>query len=128
MPIMRKLAISLACGCALLALAAANRSSLAADREVVLLPAGIALLSPESRQTVVAQWRAGDDFQQQVTPQKLHLQSSDDTIVKIQEGLAVPVANGSATITATIGGQSASANVVVTGMEKPFQWSFRNHV
>src|SRR4029079_11763612 len=29
---------------------------------------------------------------------------------------------------ATIGGQTAKADVVVTGMDKPFQWSFRNHV
>src|SRR5439155_15016206 len=47
---------------------------------------------------------------------------------KTEAGVAIPIANGTAKITAVSEGQSATANVTVTGMDQPFQWSFRNHV
>ena len=37
-------------------------------------------------------------------------------------------ANGKATITATAGDRTATAEVAVVDMDKPFEWSFRNHV
>src|SRR5213076_3213745 len=58
----------------------------------------------------------------------LELRSGDETVVKIEDGMAVPVGNGTAKITATVDGKSATADVVVSGMDRPFQWSFRNHV
>lgn len=58
----------------------------------------------------------------------MQITSSDDKVVKIDAGTAIPVGNGAATITARVGDQSAAAQVVVTNMDKPFQWSFRNHV
>ena len=36
--------------------------------------------------------------------------------------------DGETTITREVGGQSATARVVVTGIGRPFEWSFRNHV
>jgi Protein of unknown function (DUF1553)/Protein of unknown function (DUF1549) len=97
-----------------------------ADRQIRILPSTIQLSSPESRQTIIVQWQSSDQFQQHA--QKAVLQSSDENIVRIEEGQAVPVGNGQAKITATIDGQTATADVTVTGMDKPFQWSFRNHV
>lgn len=82
----------------------------------------------ESRQTLVVQRGAGEQFQEQVPPADVKLQSSDEKIVRIDEGVAIPVANGTTTITATVGEQTATSEVAVTNQDKPFQWSFRNHV
>ncbi len=42
--------------------------------------------------------------------------------------MALPVGNGTATITAKVDGQTANSRVTVTGQEKPHAWSFRNQV
>ncbi len=73
------------------------------------------------------QWKSGEDFHRQAA-RGLDLQSSDESVVRIEDGVALPVANGKATITAIAEGETASAEVTVSGMERPFQWSFRNHV
>lgn len=119
---LRPSAVSLA---AALALAAASS---AAERRPVLLPESIVLSSPEARQTLVVQWQAGEQFQEQVTAAEVKFSTSNDKVVKIEEGVAVPVGNGEATITSTVGEQSATAKVVVSKFEQPFAWSFRNHV
>lgn len=97
------------------------------NADLVLLPAQTSLASPEARQTLVVQQSSGDQILHQVR-EGVKLTSSDEKIVRIEEGHAIPVANGSATITATIGGKTALAKVTVTNQDKPFQWSFRNHV
>lgn len=99
----------------------------AAGEGLSLLPRAISLSTPESRQTLIAQWQAGNQFQQQAA-EGLVLKSSDESIVRVEAGQAIPVANGQATITATINGHTATAEVTVAGMDRPFQWSFRNHV
>ncbi len=100
----------------------------AAERQIVLLPKSIALSSSEARQTLVVQWRSGEQFHEQAAPAEVRLTSSDEQVVKIESGVAVPVANGKATITARVGDQSATAEVAVTNIDQPFAWSFRNHV
>ena len=100
----------------------------AAERSIELLPGRIALSSREARQSLVVQRQLGKQFQEQVPAADVKLQSSDEKVVRIEDGVAFPVANGTATITATVGDQSATAEVVVTGQDQPFQWSFRNHV
>ena len=54
--------------------------------------------------------------------------SSDPNVLKIENGIALPVENGTVTIHASAGKQTATAEVTVTDMDKPFEWSFRNHV
>src|SRR5688572_5281028 len=92
---------------------------------IALLPAKIALNSAEARQTLIVQQQAGDQFLQQVRD-GLKLTSSDEKIVRIEDGIAIPVANGSAKITAEAQGKSASAEVTVSNMDKAFTWNFRN--
>jgi hypothetical protein len=94
---------------------------------IVLLPPEIALPSPEARQTLVVQRQAGDQFLGQVAS-GVEFSSSDEKIVRVEAGVAISVGNGNATITARVGDQSSSAKVVVSNMDQPFQWSFRNHV
>ena len=92
-----------------------------------LLPKQVVLSSPESRQTMVVQTRAADgQFAAQASDAAFS--SSDEKVVRVENGVAVPVANGKATITAKAGDNAATAEVTVTGMDQPFTWSFRNHV
>src|SRR5205085_6949434 len=54
--------------------------------------------------------------------------SSDPKVVRVEGVLAIPVGNGTATITATSGSRASVVRVSVVDMEKPFDHSFRNHV
>jgi hypothetical protein len=91
-----------------------------------LLPATVTLDTKESRQTLVAQWKQGEKYQRQAA--EAVFTSSDEKIVRIEDGVALPVGNGKATITAKSGNVTATTEVIVTGQDQPFQWSFRNHV
>src|SRR5688500_6047059 len=84
----------------------------AEEGSFALLPTRIALASREARQTLVVQRRAGEQFQEQGPAGEVKLQSSDEMVVRIEEGVAMPVANGSATIPATVGDQTAMAEVI----------------
>lgn len=110
-----------------LVLALSARADDARSSRLQLLPPTIELSSAESQQTIVAQWQSGEQFEGQAA-KGVTLESSDESVVKIEEGQAVPAGNGKAKITANVDGKTAMADVTVSGMEKPFQWSFRNHV
>jgi hypothetical protein len=92
-----------------------------------LLPTEVLLGSPEARQTLVVQRQNAGQYQGQVAA-GVEFSSSDEKVVRVEGGVAIPVGNGSATITARAGDESTTAQVVVTNMDRPFQWSFRNHV
>jgi len=103
-------------------------SSLAhADELAKLVPEQFTLSGVSARQSLVFENFSGSNAIGQIS-EGVSLVSSDPAIVKIEEGVAIPVANGKATITATSGERRATADVTVVDMEKPFQWSFRNHV
>ncbi|HVU89973.1 MAG TPA: DUF1549 and DUF1553 domain-containing protein [Pirellulales bacterium] len=117
-----------------LVLLAVGLASLLAGTQVVraadaiaILPAEIALGGPEARQQIVVERTDNGQFFGQVAA-GAQLTSSNPKVVSIEDGLLRPVANGEATITATVGGATAAAHVVVADMDKPFAWSFRNHV
>ena len=59
---------------------------------------------------------------------ELTLASSNPAVVKVVDGVALPVANGTATLAAGSGDQVTAVQVTVVAMDQPFQWSFRNHV
>ncbi|MDX1944287.1 MAG: DUF1553 domain-containing protein [Pirellulaceae bacterium] len=99
--------------------------------ELILLPTEIHLSSPEARQTLITQWRDEGLFQEQITA-GVELQSSNEKVVRIENGVAIPVGNGTAVITASysrfLRNYAPTAKVTVTNIDQPFQWSFRNHV
>jgi len=111
--------------CSVLATGSTGRRTHAAD--IAILPAEISLSSVEDRQRLVVQRLDGDRFLGQVH-EGLTLTSSDAKIVRVEDGVAIPVADGVAQITAKVGEQSAQVAVRVTGQQEPFEWSFRNHV
>src|SRR5690242_14303667 len=85
-------------------------SIVAAERHIALLPVTLVLSSQEARQTLVVQWEIGGEFQHQAT-RGMMLTSSDENVVRLENGQAIPVANGKATIAATVDGQTATADV-----------------
>ena len=107
---------------------AAGPSVVAEGNKLSILPPSIVLASAEARQTIIGQWRTADDQFLAQAGDNMKFQSSDESCVRIEGNQAIPVANGKATITAEADGQRATAEVTVSGMEKPFRWSFRNHV
>ena len=105
--------------------------ALSRDGKPVILPAEIHLASPEARQSLILQWqnKAGEFHEQKLAQE---FTSSNEKVVRIENGVAIPVGNGTAEISAKYFDfdriYTATAKVTVTNFDKPFQWSFRNHV
>jgi hypothetical protein len=102
-------------------------TSASAAERLVILPTEVKLAGAEARQTLLVENEVEDLFTGQITD-GVTFESSDPKIVEIVNGVAKPVGNGTATITATVGKRSAKTTAIVTGMDTPFVWSFRNHV
>jgi hypothetical protein len=113
---------------AVLALLSSSEAT-AADppRSLELLPREFTLTGPELRQRLLLEELEQGRPAGQVT-EGVVFETSDPAVARVEEGSAVPVSNGRARITARAGSRTAAAEVTVTGMEKPFLWSFRNHV
>jgi hypothetical protein len=120
MNIFRLLVASLLAAC----LPAGN---LLAEAGIEILPARIFLSTTEARQRLVIQEVDEGKYQAQVTGE-IELVSSDPGVARIEQGVVIPVKDGTVTITADAGGRQATAEVTVSGQDDPFQWSFRNHV
>jgi hypothetical protein len=88
-----------------------------------ILPESIGLSSPADRQRFLVELPAAEG---DLVP--LEVISSNPEVMKIVDGVALPVGNGEAKIIATQGNQRAEAAVTVTGQNEPHAWSFRNHV
>ena len=99
----------------------------AAER-LVLLPQKFELSTRESRQRLDL---AGNRPRRSRTPgdrQGFVVVRAIPNVATVVDGLVMPAHDGQATITAKVGDQTATAQVVVSGMTKPFERSFRNHV
>ncbi len=92
-----------------------------------LLPESLHLTGPSAQQMLVAEKLAGSHFAGQLT-NGISFESSDPQVVQVTDGIARPVGNGKTLITLRAHDQTITAPVVVDGMERPVQWSFRNNV
>ncbi len=99
----------------------------AVAEELQLLPGDFTLTGSAARQSLVLESFDGRNATGPVTNDVTFI-SSDPAVVRIEDGVALPVADGAATITATVGERSASLEATVAGMSEPFVWNFRNHV
>ncbi len=106
---------------------AISAATVQAKDSLAIIPETIKLTGKESRQLLIVEQFRDNQFIGQLT-NGIDFISSDNNILKIENGFAVPVKNGSATIQVKAGKQAASAQVTVDGMDKAFEWSFRNHV
>jgi hypothetical protein len=94
---------------------------------LALLPADCVLSAPESTQTLLLQRTSGGELGEQLT-EAITLASSDPAVATVTGGVVRPVSDGTAQINASVGGQTATMKVVVTGMKDPLAWRFREHV
>src|SRR5258705_4979343 len=95
--------------------------------QLAILPSEIVLSGQGARQQLVVERLRDTQFVGEITNGVVYA-SSDTNVVRIEHGAAVPAKNGTAVIRVKAGKQVASARVTVEGMDKPFDWSFRNHV
>jgi hypothetical protein len=95
--------------------------------EGLILPQRFTLAGPAARQPLLLETRRGDDFVGEVAT-GVEWSSSDPKIVAVKDGVAVPVADGQAKLTAKLGSQTAVAEVTVVGQSRPVPVSFRNQV
>jgi hypothetical protein len=101
--------------------------SLCAATRLQVLPTTVTLSTTESRQQLLAQ--AQMDAHQEDWSRTAIWTSSNPAIATVDaSGMVLPKANGAVTITAEANGLKSSVNINVKDMEKPFAWSFRNHV
>ena len=126
------------------AAAPAGEPAAAPPAEIAILPARVTLDGPEARQRLIVQERAGGPGSSGQWLRELRdgLQwtSSNPAVARVDDGVVVPVADGTADISVrwnavNAGPAASSANllassikVTVTGQTRPFAWSFRNHV
>ena len=92
---------------------------------IVLEPTKFELAGKRSRQQLLVTAKYAVDDVRDLTPVATFV-SSNDGIVRIDGTVALPVANGEATVTATVSGQSVTIPVVVKNLEAPAPISFKN--
>lgn len=102
-------------------------TSAQAGESLTILPEKISLNGAITHQQLVLERVEDKQFIGEVKEGVTYTSSNPD-IVRIEKGFAVPVSNGSATIKATAGNKTVSTKVTVAGMDKPSEWTFRNHV
>ncbi len=94
---------------------------------LTIFPSECVLTTPESRQPLIAQEIERGEVGRQLV-RGIAWSSSDPKIATVADGIVIPVHDGQVTITAKAGAQTATAKVVVQGMNVPFDWTFRHHV
>ncbi len=97
------------------------------EEKIALLPSSISLSGPDATQALIVERVASDIYVGQCL-ESIVWTSSDEAVVKINEGIAIPTGNGEATISATLGNLSASTHVLVQSMDKKLETEFRRHV
>jgi hypothetical protein len=98
----------------------------AAEESVRVIPDEVELTGPESRQRLLVERVVDNRLVGQAA--NAEWTSSNEAVVALEGGVLVPKSNGTATVTAKAGNQSATAKVTVRDFEKQHSWSFRNHV
>jgi len=101
-------------------------SAFAADT-LVVLPREMKLTGPEARQALLVEMADGALVTGPVKD-GVTFSSDNEAIAKVIDGRVVPTGNGSAIITASARGQSATSHVTVERFDVAHDWSFRNHV
>ncbi|MDB6034139.1 MAG: hypothetical protein JWM16_4477 [Verrucomicrobiales bacterium] len=92
-----------------------------------LIPDKISLSGPAAYQQLLIERWDGQHLTGQLT-NGIKIRVSDPKVVRVDGNTVLPITNGTAQIVVTVGTQTASAEVEVSGMQKTFEWSFRNHV
>jgi len=95
-----------------------------APDKIEIQPAAIALTSPQRKMHLVVTGSYADGTTQDLT-RATRFVSNNEQVVKVENGVAIPVGNGQAEIIAAVGGKDVKTTVTVTNHEKPEQVSFQ---
>lgn len=123
---MKKCLFALLLICLLSAWGLCARSASAAD-SLAIFPPKFTLTGPAMGQTLLVERISGGQNVDDVTAAATWT-SSDEKIVKFEQGRAVAVGDGTAILTAKIGDDSAAVEVTVEKSSDPRDVLFRNHV
>ncbi len=110
-----------------LALLIAATSKASAEETFILLPAKVKLTGRAAHQELLVERIGEKGFSGQLT-NGVTLTSSDTNIVRIEGAVVLPVANGTASVTAQSGNFLTTAQITVEQMERSLESTFRNHV
>ncbi|HZP83975.1 MAG TPA: hypothetical protein VFB21_20210, partial [Chthonomonadaceae bacterium] len=89
----------------------------------VILPSQVTLTGPKASQRLIVEAQRGERFVGDVSA-KAAFASSNPQVARVDKsGVVWPVGDGVATVTANVEGQTAKAEVRVTGTRAPFVWS-----
>lgn len=111
-----------------LTLFALVRLAHADESGVRLLPVKFTLTGPKANQRILVERVSGERLVGDATAAATFVSSNPQVAAVGRDGAVRPVGNGVATITARVGGTSATCEVTVNRARGPFAWSFRNHV
>jgi hypothetical protein len=98
------------------------------DEELAVLPERFVLSGSAGRQPLLVERRRGEDFIGDIAKADIVWTSSNPQVAIVKDGVALPLGNGAATLTAKIGNQSATAQVTVAEHEHAAADSFRNQI
>ncbi len=93
-----------------------------------MLPQQFTLSGTAARQPLLVERRGGEDFVGEIAKADIVWTSSNPQVAIVKDGVAAPVGNGTATLTAKTGSKTAAAQVTVVDHEHARAVSFRNQV
>ncbi|MCI0419762.1 MAG: DUF1549 domain-containing protein, partial [Acidobacteria bacterium] len=96
-------------------------------QSIKIFPSEVVLGSRRSSQRIIVQGFYADGYSEDITA-KAKLAPADAKIARVASGVITPLANGSTTVTAALGGLNASVPVAARNIDQASKWSFRNHV
>ncbi len=109
-------------------LAPPRPSSLATVTRIEILPAAISITGPHAAQRLIVEGTFADGHQEELTS-RATIASTGPNVAKIDKDTSIlPLADGKASITASIQGHRATAQLEVRHFTTAATWSFRNDV
>ncbi len=110
-----------------LLLAVALATTAHAGDAIRLVPRDFTLAGSAARQHLIVE-RQRDGKNVGAALEGVTYSVENPQVLQIVDGVATPLVDGRTRITATIDGQSATAEAIVKHFADPVRWSFRNHV
>lgn len=95
---------------------------------LAILPETLTLRGAKATQKILVEQQSGTQWTGDRTARAAFATSNPQIVTIDKTGTIKAVGDGTATVSATLNGQTATKTVTVSGTQSPFVWSFRNHV
>ncbi len=103
-------------------------SGASAQTRLQILPPSIILKGNRATQRLLVEAATSGKYTEDCTAKAVFTVSPPQIVQIDKHGTIHALHDGTATVSAKVGSSVVTTKVVVTGTQKPFQWSFRNHV